>query len=125
MAETVSHPNLPPQYPLRLEGIAAAPAPPSDDDEPLQPVGDRVMLSSVGVGVPLTDAALFTTAIADMAQQLGYQQVIIEGEQVSGIRPHVEHRQPTQECPGCQRAISVYPGGKFYPHRCETPEDER
>jgi hypothetical protein len=120
MADIVSHPYQVPSYPIRLAGIAPLRDP---DAEPIPPeTGDRVLLSSVGVGVPLKDAALFAAAVADMAQHLGYQRIVVEGEQVSGIRPDVEPGQPTGVCPDCQRAVALYPGGKLYGHHCIPPE---
>lgn len=84
----------------------------------------RVLLATVGVGVPVADAALMIGALAAEAHRLGYRDLVVEAEQLSGVLPEDVGGRPTAEtCPGCLREISRYPGGKFYTHHCaqETP----
>lgn len=84
----------------------------------------RVLLATVGVGVPTTDAPLLIGALAAEAGRLGYRHLVVENDQVSGTLPEgAEHRSTPDTCPTCLRRIRRYPGGRFYTHRCDPTED--
>jgi hypothetical protein len=80
----------------------------------------RILIASVGVGVPATHGILFAGAVADLAEQLGYRRVVVENDQVSAIRPSppVVTQADRGTCPGCERRIARYPSGQFYNHAC-------
>jgi crossover junction endodeoxyribonuclease RusA len=103
----------------QLDEVAPIPTPVAPPVGGKTPAGDRVMLATIGVGVPASDAAMLVQAVAAEAGRLGYQSVVTEMDQVSGTRPdvYIRNRPPTS-CPGCGRTIGRYPSGRFYDHHC-------
>lgn len=79
----------------------------------------RILIASLGVGVPDLHADLLAGALAREAEQLGYLRVSVENGQVSGSRPPQAASSPDLGgCPDCLREIGRYPSGKLYRHAC-------
>ena len=82
----------------------------------------RMLLATVGVGVPPEDAEVMIGALAAQAARLGYDNLVVEAGQVSGTPPGwasgADRLSTPGQCPRCGRSIRRHASGVFYAHRC-------